>query len=326
VNATISRRDVIVGVGATAVAIARRSLLRAASAAQPSTRVDFAVPSRACDCHTHIFDPARFPFVAGRTYTPEPASVDELRSLHRALHTSRVVIVQPSVYGTDNGCTLDALARLGSNARGVAVIDDRTTDVALDALHRAGVRGIRLNLETGGVTDPAVARQRFQRAVERARLRSWHIQIYTRPSVIAGIKDLVAESAVPVVFDHYGGAQAALGVEQAGFDALLDLVRRGSAYVKLSAPYQVSAQAPDYPDVASLARALVAANPARMLWATNWPHPDSARVAWRKATDLAPLQQIDDGRVFNQFARWVTDPAMRNAILVDNPTTLYGFA
>jgi predicted TIM-barrel fold metal-dependent hydrolase len=95
--------------------------------------------------------------------------------------------------------------------------------------------------------------------------------------------------------------------------------------VKLSAPYQASTKAPDYPDVAPLARALVAANPARMLWATNWPHPDSARVPGRRATDLAPLKQIDDGRVFNQFARWVTDPAVRNAVLVDNPRTLYGF-
>ena len=303
-----------------------RAARAGAAPAQPATPVNFDVPAGACDCHTHIFgDPGRFTFAPTRTYTPEPASVDELRRLHRALRVGRVVIVQPSVYGTDNACTVDALRQLGANARGVAVIDDATPDAALDEMHRAGIRGIRLNLETGGVTDPSIARQRFQRAVERIQRRSWHIQIYTRPSVIEGIEDVVQKSAVPVVFDHFGGARAASGVQQPGFAALINLVRNGHAYVKISAPYQSSTRGPDYPDVAPLAEALLAANPQRLLWATNWPHPDSARVAGRKATDIAPLQQIDDGRVFNQFAVWVKDAAVRRTILVANPSRLYGF-
>jgi predicted TIM-barrel fold metal-dependent hydrolase len=253
------------------------------------------------------------------------ASVDEVRTLHRALHTSRVVIVQPSVYGTDNACTLDAISRIGPGARGVAVIDEKTPESILDEMNRAGVRGIRLNLETGGVTDPAVARQRFERAVDRVKGRNWHIQIFTRLSVIQGINDLVMEAAVPVVFDHFGGAQASLGTEQAGFAALVNLVRAGKAYVKISAPYLASTQAPDYPDVVPLARALVAANPERLLWATNWPHPDSSRTPGRKPTDLAPLQKIDDGRVFNLLAIWVPDRAQRKTILVENPARLYGF-
>src|SRR4029450_7725825 len=125
-------------------------------AAQPSTAVGFDIPAGACDCHTHVFgDPARFPFAPTRVYTPAPATVDEMRGLHRALHMDRVVVVQPSVYGTDNACTADALRQLGSRARGVAVVDDRTTAGTLDDLHRAGVRGIRINLETAGITDPA---------------------------------------------------------------------------------------------------------------------------------------------------------------------------
>jgi predicted TIM-barrel fold metal-dependent hydrolase len=323
----ISRRHVLIGAAAAgAAAFTGRALTALARAPQPVTPVNFDVPPGACDCHTHIFgEPARFPFVPGRTYTPESASVDEVRALHRALHTSRVVIVQPSVYGTDNACTLDAVSRLGSGARGVAVIDDSTRESTLDEMSRAGIRGIRLNLETGGVTDPAVARQRFQRAIERIRGRNWHVQIFTRLSVIEGIHDLVMDAAVPVVFDHFGGARASLGIQQAGFAALLSLVRAGNAYVKISAPYLASTQAPDYPDVAPLARALVAANPQRLFWATNWPHPDSSRVPGRQATDIAPFLRIDDGRVFNQLAVWVPDPAQRKTILVENPARLYGF-
>ena len=323
----ISRRHLLIGAAAAgAAAFTGRAPSVLAKASQPATPVNFDVPPGACDCHTHIFgDSARFPFTPARTYTPEPASVDEVRALHRALHTSRVVIVQPSVYGTDNGCTLDAIGKIGPGARGVAVIDEHTPESTLDDMNRAGIRGIRLNLETGGVTDPAAARQRFERAVERIRGRNWHIQIFTRLSVIQGISDLVMQAAVPVVFDHFGGAQASLGTEQAGFPALVNLVRAGKAYVKISAPYLASTQAPDYPDVVPFARALLAANPERLLWATNWPHPDSARTPGRKPTDIAPLQKIDDGRVFNLLAIWVPDRAQRKTILVENPARLYGF-
>lgn len=323
----ISRRHVLFGAAAAGAAVfSRRADSLLATASQPVTPVNFDVPAGACDCHTHIFgDAARFPFAPGRTYSPEPASVDEIRALHRALRISRVVVVQPSVYGTDNACTLDAVRQLGPGARGVAVIDENTPESTLDEMGRAGIRGIRLNLETGGVTDVAVARQRVQRAVERLRRRDWHLQINTRLSVIEGISSLVAESAVPVVFDHFGGAQASLGIQQAGFAALVNLVRTGKAYVKISAPYLASTQAPDYPDVVPFARTLVAANPERLLWATNWPHPDSSRVPGRKATDIAQHRRIDDGRVLNQLAVWVPDPVQRKTILVENPARLYRF-
>jgi predicted TIM-barrel fold metal-dependent hydrolase len=281
------------------------------------------VPAGACDCHTHIFgDSRRFPFSPSRSYTPERASVEELRALHRALHTDRVVIVNSSVYG-DNACTLDALRQLGSRARAIAVINENTTDAALDEMDRAGFRGIRISLETAGRTDPTLARQRFQAAVERIKGRNWHIQIYTRLSVIEGIADQVKAAPVPVVFDHFGGAQASLGIQQAGFETLLNLVRTGNAYVKMSAPYRSSTQGPGYSDVVPLAKALIAANPQRMLWGSDWPHP--AQVAGRKATDITPLYQIDDGRVFNQLPVWAPDAVQRKTILVANPAKLYGF-
>lgn len=322
----ISRRDVLVGAAATAVSVfGRRATSVFAIASQPATPVNFAVPPGTCDCHTHIFgDPRRFPFTAGRTYTPEPASVQEMRALHKALHTDRVVIVQPSVYGTDNACTLDAIKQLGSRARGVAVIDDKTPEAALDEMDRAGVRGIRLNLETAGVTDPAVARERFQAAIERVKNRNWHIQLNTRLSVIEGIQDLIMVAPVPVVFDHFARAEASRGIQQPGFGVVLKLVRTGRAYVKVSAPYNISTSAPDYPDVSPLAKALIAANLQRILWGTNWPHPPDASKRG-KPTDISLLRQTDDGRVFNQFAVWAPDSAQRKLILVENPARLYGF-
>jgi predicted TIM-barrel fold metal-dependent hydrolase len=321
----LSRRQVLIGAGVSlAAALVRRAPPVLASASQPTAPVNFEVPAHVCDCHTHIFgDSSRFPFAASRIYTPEPASVDEMRALHRTLHTDRVVIVQPSVYGTDNSCTLDAIRQLGSSARGVAVIDDKTPQTALDEMDRAGIRGIRINLETVGQADPAVGRERFQAAVERIKGRNWHIEIYTRLSVIEGMRDQLMAASVPLVFDHFGGAQAALGSRQAGFEILLNLVRSGKAYVKVSAPYRSSTQGPNYPDVAELAKALIAANPQRVLWGTDWPHP--AQVVGRKATDITPLYRIDDGLVFNQLAVWARDPEQRKTILVENPAKLYGF-
>src|ERR1700719_2987494 len=139
-----------------------------AKAAQPATPVNFDVPADACDCHTHIHgDPEKFPFFAGRVYTPETALPEEMAALHRALHIRRVVIVTPSVYGTDNSATLYGMKARGADARGVAVIDDKTADGDLDAMGKAGMRGIRLNLATGGSNDAGLARQRFQSVLPR---------------------------------------------------------------------------------------------------------------------------------------------------------------
>jgi predicted TIM-barrel fold metal-dependent hydrolase len=321
----LSRRDVLISAAAAgATSLAGPAFKAFAAAAQPATPVNFAVPAGACDCHTHVFGNAElFPFAPVRAYTPEPASLAEMRALHRALHTDRVILVQPSVYGTDNRCTLDAMKQLGASSRGVAVIDEKTTEAALDDMQRAGIRGIRVNLETAGQTDPAVGRQRLQSAIQRIKGRRWHVQIYTRLSVIEGMADMVMAAPVPIVFDHFGGAQASLGTAQPGFDTLLKLVRAGKAYVKISAPYRSSTLAPDYPDVAPLAKALIAANPQRMLWATDWPHP--AQIPGRKFDEITPLFQIDDGRVLNLLPAWAPDAAHRKTILVDNPAELYGF-
>jgi predicted TIM-barrel fold metal-dependent hydrolase len=288
--------------------------------------VNFDVPAGACDCHTHIHgDPERFPFFSGRVYTPELASPEEMMALHKALHIERVVIVTPSVYGTDNSATLFGMKARGATARGIAVIDDKTPESDLDAMGQAGIRGIRLNLATGGVNDPAVGRPRFQAAVERVKDRNWHIQLFTSLAMISAIKDLVAASPVPVVFDHFGGALGELGPEQPGFADLAELVRTGKAYVKISGAYRASKLAPDYADAAPLARALIAANSDRIVWSTDWPHPNSVTPPGKKPTELTPLFQIDDGRLLNQLPVWAPDAAIRKKILVDNPARLYGF-
>ena len=298
-----------------------------ATAAQPSTPVNFDVPADACDCHTHIHgDPEKFPFFAERIYTPELASPEEMTALHKALHIDRVVIVTPSVYGPDNSAALFGMKARGATARGVAVIDDKTSESDLDAMNQAGIRGIRLNLATGGVNDPNVGRQRLQAGIERVKNRNnWHIQMFTNLAMISAIKDLVAASPVVVVFDHFGGARAELGPEQPGFADLTELVRSGKAYVKISGAYRASKLAPDYPDTAPLARALIAANSDRILWGTDWPHPDSVTPPGRKPTEITPLFQIDDGRLLNQLPLWAPDAAIRKKILVDNPARFYGF-
>src|SRR2546423_6007177 len=170
-----TRRTVVFGTIASGIAMRASDVL--AKASQPATAVNFNVPASACDCHTHIHgDPGKFPFFAGRVYTPETALPEEMAALHRALGMQRVVIVTPSVYGTDNSATLYGMKARGADARGVAVIDDKTPESELDAMARAG---LRINLATGGATpDPAAARKRFQAAAERIKARAWHIQMY----------------------------------------------------------------------------------------------------------------------------------------------------
>ena len=296
-----------------------------AKAAQPSTPVNFDVPAHACDCHTHIHLPEKYPFFAGRGYTPEPASPEEMAALHKALHIENVVIVTPSVYGTDNRATLEGIKFRGNTARGVAVIDDKTPESDLDEMGKAGIKGIRVNLANNGINDPTIGRKRLEAAIDRVKGRGWHVQCYTNLALLTTIKDVLASSPVPVVFDHFGGAEASLGLEQPGWAELIEAVKSGKVYVKISGAYRLSKQGPDYPDAVPFAKALIAANPDRLVWGSDWPHPNSEITPDKKPTDLTPLFQIDDGRLLNQLAVWAPDAATRKKIMVDNPVRLYGF-
>ena len=319
----LTRRRVLSRIGAAGTATLVLKAVRAVAAAPSTvkTPVDFDVPRGACDCHVHIFDPTHYPYFSGRLYTPPEASIDDLRNLQSALHFDRVVVVTPSVYGIDNRCTMNAVRTLGARARGVAVIDETMPPGALDDLAAANIRGVRLNFETAGESDPANARRILLATAQQLQGRNWHIQINTHLSVISALKGDIMGLAMPVIFDHFGGAKAAPGTGQPGFADLLDLVKSGRAYVKISAAYRTSDKKPDFPDTAPLAQALVAANSDRVVWGSNWPHPGRGP----SPTALAPPYPNDDGAVLNLLPIWVPDPAIRKKILVDNPARLYGF-
>jgi predicted TIM-barrel fold metal-dependent hydrolase len=261
-----------------------------------------------CDCHTHVFGPAaRYPFSPDRAYTPPSASLEQLVSLHDSLGIERVVIVQPSPYGTDNACTLDAVRRLGRCARAVVVVDEKSD---LDAMHRIGARGIRVNLYTAGQNDPAVALRALRQAAALAQPLGWHVQVFTTVSLLEKLE--LDDLKVPLVVDHFG-----LPKDQ-NIEALIRLVRRGTTYVKLSAPHRFAAEA------APLARALAEANPDRVLWGTDWPHPGGAHGV-RSSDAIQPFDAIDDRGALRRLGEWFPDSNQRRKILVDNPARLYDF-
>lgn len=283
-----------------------------------------ALPPLACDCHVHVVGPqATYPMMANREYTPPPATVADLLAFRSALGLSRSVLIQPSFYGTDNRCLLDALAQLDGTARGVAVVGPGEPIEALRAMDRQGVRGLRVNLETAGNRDAGSAAATLRALADRIGSLGWHLQIYAALPVIAAAADAIAKLPVPVVVDHYGVPVAAKGVDQPGFSTLVDLVRSANVYVKLSAPYRVS-KAPPYDDAAPFARALIAAAPARIVWASDWPHTD--RVPGRAATDIHPYRVIDDAGVLDRFEAWCPDPATRKLIFSETPAKLYNFS
>jgi predicted TIM-barrel fold metal-dependent hydrolase len=282
-----------------------------------------ALPAGAIDCHIHIVGPqSKYPMTASRAYTPPEASVAELRKLRTEIGVPRHVVVQPSFYGFDNSCTRDAIAELGRSARGVAVVPPNITDVELQRLNSAGFVGARLNLATEGITDQYRAAALVLGLTEKLRPFRWHLQINTDLTMIAAIAPIIGTLTVPVVFDHMGNPDAALGTDQPGFRVLLDLVGTRNIYAKLSAPYNHSNLA-DYSDVAPFARALIAARPDHMLWGTNWPHPAATRGP---VDEISPYQAIDNANLVRLFMEWCPDEAMRKVILVDTPARLYGFA
>ena len=301
-----------------------------AKASQPGTPVSFQVPTGACDCHTHIHgDPEKFPFFSGRVYTPEPALPEEMAALHRALHIQRVVIVTPSVYGTDNSSTLYGMKARGADARGVAVIDDKTPDSELDAMGQAGVRGIRLNLATAGISEPSVGRQRFHRFHCLGR-RNHH----GRHHLVDDFEFLptpVQPTGIPVWVGAFSGNAKPLrrGARYQGFfpvdlqhpDQLAEAVATIAAQrTDPTAPYDVAVELEPGVDPAPYV-----ANADRVVWGTDWPHPNAVTPPGRKPSDVTPLLQVDDGRVLNQLVVWAPDPAIRKKILVENPARLYGF-
>lgn len=289
-------------------------------------------PSLRCDCHVHVFDPARFPYAAKRSYTPGPAPLDALLSFQARLGMGRTVLVQPSAYGDDNRALLDALAGMaqafgGDRARGVAVVDlTAAKPEDLQALHTQGVRGIRLNLEVQGLHDPVAAVALVHQAEQAVAPLGWSLQLHAPLPLVAALAPQLAALRIPVVLDHFAGAKTWQSTEQeADLGALLQWLRSGNVYIKLSAPYRVSRQA-DYADVAALARTLIAAAPHRMLWGSDWPHTGSSATRTGDLSQIEPFRREDAARTLGLLGDWAPDTATRQQILVSNPAQLYGFA
>ncbi len=268
-------------------------------------------PPGSCDCHYHVFGPAeRYPYSPARGYTPPDCLLEDFLRMHAVLGLERSVIVQPSVYGTDNRCSIEAVERLGPDrARGVAVIDDRTSDAELDRMQRAGFRGARFNLVSKGALPIDLLEPTAKRLAERG----WHVQLFVNGDVLAEMAARLQALPTEVVIDHMGHVDGHRGVDQPGFRALLGLLDSGRAWVKLSGAYRVDHGPAPWPLAAPIARALIAANPERCVWGTDWPHPDLH----------GPMP--DDGDLLDALYDWVPDDTTLRRILVDNPARLYGF-
>jgi len=268
-------------------------------------------PAGATDCHAHVFGPqSRFPYLPGAAYIPPDATPQNFADMLTAIGCQRAVLVQPSVYGPDNACMVAALKSGVFDFRGIAVVEPDVSDKALQTLHDAGVRGIRINLasETEGLTLAD-----GERLAPRLQEMGWHLQFFLDLEKMPEAEAQLARLNINIVIDHFAKCQAAHGVEAPAFQALLRLVRRDNVHAKLMGAYFLSKNKPHYPEVTPLARAMAAAAPDRMLFGTDWPHP-AARA-------LMP----DDGDLANMFGEWVPDEALRKKILVDNPARLYGF-
>ncbi|APG89109.1 hydrolase (plasmid) [Sinorhizobium americanum CCGM7] len=275
-----------------------------------TARPKFKVPANTCDSHFHIYN-SKFPAAANASLVPADASVSDYRRLKDRLGFSRSVIVQPSTYGTDNSCLLEALAELGDTARGVAVVDTSVTDDELKRFNDAGIRGIRFNLGRAGATTVDMIEPLSKRVAHLG----WHIQVHMKGDDIAKYAGLFQDLPVITVFDHLGRIPHPAGKGHPAFKVVADLLESGKAYTKLSSIYQdTMVGPPTYEDMGALAKAYLALAPDRVLWASDWPHPSPGKSG-----------KPDDALLMDLCADWAGDDATRQKIFVENAAGLYGF-
>jgi 2-pyrone-4,6-dicarboxylate lactonase len=270
----------------------------------------FVLPAGACDAHCHVFGPAaRFPYAPNRRYTPEDAPKETLAALHAHLGVARVVIVQASAHGRDNRAMLDAIASDPASIRGVAIVDGSETDAGLAALHRGGVRGVRFNFvrHLGGAPDPDV----FRRVLGRIKPLGWHVVLHLDAADIVPLGEMIRGLPLPFVIDHMGRVDSSLGLEQPAFRALLDLAKLEGCWIKVSGSERISRK--PYDAAIPFARALVRAAPQRVLWGTDFPHPNLSEPA-------------DEADLVDLIPKFAESEGERHLLLVENPARLYGFA
>ena len=268
-------------------------------------------PPDACDGHCHVFGPAvQFPYALKRSYTPEDAGRERLAALHQHLGLSRAIIVQASCHGTDNSAMLDALAHSKGAWRGVAMVKPDESEKELERLHAGGVRGARINFvaHLGGAPDMAAV----QAVIERITPLGWHLQLHLDAQDIRQYRTFLDGLKIPFIIDHMGRPEAKLGVKQDAFVQMLDLMRNPLAWTKVSGPERISSVGKPFHDAEPFVRELIAAAPERILWGTDFPHPN---------VKIMP----NDGELVDLFAKFCDDESMRKKILVENPARLYEF-
>ncbi|MCZ8278884.1 MAG: amidohydrolase family protein [Acetobacteraceae bacterium] len=271
----------------------------------------FLLPRGACDTHVHIWGPFdRFPLAKGAPYTPLERTSDDLLALHERLGVDRAVIVQTTVYKSDNRAMLDGIAQSNGRWRGVALIDESFDDAAFRALHEGGVRGVRFGFvkHLGGVPDLALVR----RTAARIAPMGWHLVLHLDAGNIPEFLEFFGEFSLPVVVDHMGRVPVRDGLDQTPFRLLLELLKRPNWWVKVSGAERISETGPPFADAIPFAQRLIAAAPDRVLWGTDWPHPN---VRW----------EPDEADLVDLLPRFAGAAALQR-VLVDNPARLYGFS
>ena len=313
----IGRRDFLKGSASAAVAAGVMGARGAQAQIQApnssgTAAAKLKAPANACDCHMHIYDPARFPMPPSTRVAPANATIAEYRLLQRRTGTTRVVVVQPRNYAIDNRVTLDALKQLAPNARGVAVLHPTVTDAELKSLNDGGIRGIRFSL--GDPATAAVTPDMVEPLARRIADLGWHVQFNVEGEQIVALADVLRRLPTPMVFDHLANPGPA-GTDHPSHAIVRGLIDRGRTWVKLSGAYSNSRVGPPYPDATRIAQAFVRAAPERLVWGSDWPHPGVVAIA----------DKPDDAVLFDLLAVWAPDEVTRNRILVQNPETLYGF-
>ena len=273
------------------------------------------LPKLACDTHAHILGPiARYAYSPARVYTPPDCLLSEYQKMLATLGVERAVLVQPSVYGSDNSVMLEAMHVAGGAFRGVAVVDDDIAGAELARLNTAGVRGVRVNIVDVKDRKPGtLPMAQLTALAKRIAHMGWHMEFLMHCDEFPDMDRTFSDFPVDIVLGHLGYMKTSLGVNNAGFQALLRLMKAGKAWVKFTGPYRISGEPLPHADTNAHAHALVAANPQRMLWGTDWPHV------------MVKADMPNDGDLCDLLSSWVPDAATREQVLVKNPATLYGF-
>lgn len=312
---TQTRRDFLFQSGAVLASLATAGTVPAAMAADAAfphssgqERASRSLPANACDCHMHIYDD-RFAPVPGARLAHPAATVAMYRQIQKRNGTTRTVVVTPSAYGTDNSCTLDALAQLGADARGVAVVAKDVSDGELARLDQAGIKGLRFNVAITSVMTPDM----IEPMARRIAPLGWHLQLNMSNDDLLAHRDMLSRLPVPIVFDHFAKIPVQDSASHPVFKFVTELLAEKCAYIKLSGAYLVSKiGAPGYGDVAPLARKLVDLAPTQVLWGSDWPHPTEQH-------------KPDDAALVDMMVHWAGSREKLQALLVDNPARLYHF-